>query len=208
MNTRTVLLWHNNGEQRIYFTVNPAKITVTRPNENRVKHLSMGGTVNIWGGRGLRTVTLETFLPDSVSPFYGGQEPESILSMLKSWQDSGDPVRLIISGSDINDAFLIEDVSETLVEGDRDVGLALTLREYKFKSALAALAGGTGVTSSAGTKRTDERTAAKSYTVKRGDTLWDIAHRFYGSGTEWRRIAEKNGVTNPRTLQIGKVLTL
>ena len=209
MNTRTVLLWHNNGEQRIYFTVNPAKITVTRPNENRVKHLSMGGTVNIWGGRGLRTVTLETFLPDSVSHFYGGQEPESILAMLKSWQDSGDPVRLIISGSDINDAFLIEDVSETLAEGDRDVGLTVTLREYKFKSALAALAGGSGTSStSAGTKRTDERTAAKSYTVKRGDTLWDIAHRFYGSGTQWRRIAEKNGVTNPRTLQIGKVLTL
>ena len=209
MNTRTVLLWHNNGEQRIYFTVNPAKITVTRPNENRVKHLSMGGTVNIWGGRGLRTVTLETFLPDSVSPFYGGQEPERILSMLKNWQDSGDPVRLIISGSDINDAFLIEDVSETLAEGDRDVGLTVTLREYKFKSALAALAGGSGTSSaSAGMKRTDERTAAKSYTVKRGDTLWDIAHRFYGSGTQWRRIAEKNGVTNPRTLQIGKVLTL
>ena len=85
----------------------------------------------------------------------------------------------------------------------------MTLREYKFKSALAALAGGSGTSSaSAGTKRTDERTAAKSYTVKRGDTLWDIAHRFYGSGTQWRRIAEKNGVTNPRTLQIGKVLTL
>ena len=33
MNTRTVLLWHNNGEERIYFTVNPARLTVTRPNE-------------------------------------------------------------------------------------------------------------------------------------------------------------------------------
>lgn len=117
-------------------------------------------------------------------------------------------MRLIISGSDINDAFLIEDVSETLAEGDRDVGLTVTLREYKFKSALAALAGGSEASASAGMKRTDERTAAKSYTVKRGDTLWDIAHRFYGSGTQWRRIAEKNGVTNPRTLQIGKVLTL
>ena len=208
MNTRTVLLWHNNGEERIYFTVNPARLTVTRPNENRVRSLAMGGTVNIWGGRGLREVRLTTFLPSAYSPFFDGKEPESVLAMLKSWQDSGDPVRLIISGSDINDAFLIEDVSETLAEGDRDVGLTVTLREYKFKSALAALAGGSGTASSAGTKRTDERTAAKSYTVKRGDTLWDIAHRFYGSGTEWRRIAEKNGVTNPRTLQIGKVLTL
>lgn len=142
MNTRTVLLWHNNGEERIYFTVNPARLTVTRPNENRVRSLAMGGTVNIWGGRGLREVRLTTFLPSAYSPFFDGKEPESILAMLKSWQDSGDPVRLIISGSDINDAFLIEDVSETLAEGDRDVGLTVTLREYKFKSALAALAGG------------------------------------------------------------------
>ena len=139
MNTRTVLLWHNNGEERIYFTVNPARLTVTRPNENRVRSLAMGGTVNIWGGRGLREVRLTTFLPSAYSPFFDGKEPESILAMLKSWQDSGDPVRLIISGSDINDAFLIEDVSETLAEGDRDVGLTVTLREYKFKSALAAL---------------------------------------------------------------------
>ena len=206
MNTRTVLLWHNNGEERIYFTVNPARLTVTRPNENRVRSLAMGGTVNIWGGRGLREVKLTTFLPAAASPFYNGQEPESVLAMLKSWQDSGDPVRLIISGSDINDAFLIEDVSETLAEGDRDVGLTLTLREYKFKSALAALAGGSAA--SVSKTRTDERVTPKTYTVKKGDTLWDIACRYYGDGTKWGAIAAKNGVADPRKLQIGKVLTL
>lgn len=206
MNTRTVLLWHNNGEERIYFTVNPARLTVTRPNENRVRSLAMGGTVNIWGGRGLREVKLTTFLPAATSPFYNGQEPESVLAMLKSWQDSGDPVRLIISGSDINDAFLIEDVSETLAEGDRDVGLTLTLREYKFKSALAALAGGSAA--SVSKTRTDERVTPKTYTVKKGDTLWDIACRYYGDGTKWGAIAAKNGVADPRKLQIGKVLTL
>ncbi len=209
MNTRTVLLWHNNGAERIYFTVNPARLTVTRPNENRVRSLAMGGAVNIWGGRGLREVRLTTFLPAVNSPFYNGQAPESVLAMLKSWQDSGDPVRLIISGSDINDAFLIEDVSETLAEGDRDVGLTLTLREYKFKSALAALAGGSGGASSAAAqKRTDERVTPRTYTVKKGDTLWDIACRFYGDGTKWGNIAAKNGVADPRKLQIGTVLTL
>ena len=168
----------------------------------------MGGTVNIWGGRGLREVKLTTFLPALSSPFYNGQEPESVLAMLKSWQDSGDPVRLIISGSDINDAFLIEDVSETLAEGDRDVGLTLTLREYKFKSALASLAGGNGGSSTVPQKRTDERVTPKTYTVKKGDTLWDIACRFYGDGTKWGSIAARNGVTDPRKLQIGTVLTL
>lgn len=211
MNTRTVLLWHNNGVERIYFTVNPARLTVTRPNENRVRSLAMGGSVNLWGGRGLREVRLETFLPATASPFYSGQAPGTVLAMLKRWQDSGDPVRLIVSGSDINDAFLIEGVSETLAEGDRDVGLTLTLREYKFKSALAALAGGSGggtASTATGTQRTDERTLPQTYTVKKGDTLWDLAHRFYGDATQWGVLAEKNGVTDPKTLQIGRVLTL
>ena len=209
MNTRTVLLWHNNGEERIYFTVNPARIAVSRPNRNRVLPLAMGGTVNAWGGRGLREVRLETFLPDADSPFYDGTDPQTVLTMLRAWQDSRDPVRLILSGSDINDAFLIEDVTETLREGDRDVGLTLTLREYKFKSALAALAGGSGGASSASAQmRTDERVMPQTYTVKKGDTLWDIACRFYGDGTKWGSIAAKNGVADPRKLQIGKVLTL
>lgn len=207
--SRTILIWHNNGEQQFTFTVNPERLRVSRPNCNRVERLAMGGTVNLWGGRGLREVSFTTFLPEERSPFYGGTDGAEVLSLLKAWQDSGDPVRLIVSGSDINDAFLIEDVSETLAEGDRDVGLTVTLREYKFKSALAALAGGSGGSGSAPVrKRTDERVTPQTYTVKKGDTLWDIACRFYGDGTKWGRIAAKNGVTNPRKLQIGKVLTL
>ena len=202
------MLWHNNGEERIYFTVNPARIAVSRPNRNRVLPLAMGGTVNAWGGRGLREVRLETFLPDVGSPFYDGTDPQTVLAMLRSWQDSGDPVRLILSGSDINDAFLIEDVTETLREGDKDVGLTLTLREYKFKSALAALAGGSGTDRGSVFQREDERVTPRTYTVKKGDTLWGIATRFYGDGTRWRELASKNGVGDPRKLQIGKVLAL
>ena len=109
MNTRTVLLWHNNGETQFTFAVNPADITVSRPNVNRVADLALGGQINLWGGRGLREVRLDTFLPREGSPFFAGRSPDTILSLLKTWQDSGDPIRLIISGTDINDAFLIED---------------------------------------------------------------------------------------------------
>lgn len=119
-------------------------------------------------------------------------------------------MRLILSGSDINDAFLIEDVTEVLREGDKDVSLTVTLREYKFKSALAALAGGAAGSGSGGGSpaREDERAVPSTYTVKKGDTLWDIACRFYGDGTKWGTLADKNGVADPRKLQIGKVLTL
>lgn len=204
MNTRTVLLWHNNGEQRITFTVNPGEMAISRPNRNQVYPLAMGGTVNAWGGRGLREVKLTTFLPEKHSPFYGGTDPQSVLSMLRSWQDSGDPIRLIISDTDINDAFLIEDLTETLREGDSDVGVTLTLREYKFKSALAALAG----TDQSSAKRQDERTIPETYTVRKGDTLWGIAVRFYGDGTRWSVLAAKNNIGDPKKLTVGKVLRL
>ena len=208
MNTRTVLLWHNNGAERIYFAVNPAEISVSRPNRNHVASLAMGGTVNLWGGRGLREVRLTTFLPAARSPFSDGNDPETVLSMLKSWQDSGDPIRLILSGSDINDAFLIEDVTECLREGDPDVWLSITLREYKFKSALAALAEKQSPGAQSAPARTDERVTPQTYTVKKGDTLWDIACRFFGDGTRWQELAAKNGVSDPRKLQIGKVIVL
>jgi len=203
-NTRTVLLWRNNGAERIYFTINPEEIVISRPNTNRVLSLAMGGSVNIWGGRGLREVRIATFLPGESSPFFRGESPASILGKLRRWQDSGDPVRLILSGSDINDAFLIEDVSESLREGDQDVGLTLTLREYKFKSALASLAG----ESVSAPVRADERILPRTYTVKAGDTLWAIAAQFYGDGTQWSSLASKNSVSDPKKLPVGKVLIL
>lgn len=204
MNTRTVLLWHNNGETQFTFAVNPADITVSRPNVNRTVSLAMGGQINLWGGRGLREVRLDTFLPRESSPFFQGRSPDAILSLLKSWQDSGDPIRLIISGTDINDAFLIEDASQSFREGDGDVWLSLRLREYKFQNVSRQQAQQTGQTA----QREDERITPKTYTVVKGDTLWDIAARFYGSGTKWGVLAEKNGITNPRRLQIGTVLYL
>ena len=47
--SRTILIWHNNGEQQFTFTVNPERLRVSRPNCNRVERLAMGGTVNLWG---------------------------------------------------------------------------------------------------------------------------------------------------------------
>lgn len=210
MNTRTVLLWHNNGEERIVFTVNPEEISISRPNRNRQLPLAMGGSVNFWGGRGLREVTLSTFLPAKTSPFYNGLSPETVLSMLRAWQDSGDPVRLILSDSDINDAFLIEDVTETLREGDADVGITISLREYKFKSALTQLAekAAGGAVAVSAPSREDDRVIPATYTVVRGDTLWAIASRFYGDGTRWRELAARSGVSDPRKLQIGTVIRL
>lgn len=46
------------------------------------------------------------------------------------------------------------------------------------------------------------------YVVKKGDTLSEIAERFYHNSHKWPQIAKANGVKNPRLLQIGKRLRI
>lgn len=52
------------------------------------------------------------------------------------------------------------------------------------------------------------KTATKTYVVKKGDTLWAISIRYYGTGTKWQRIADVNRIKDPRKLQIGTKLTI
>jgi len=51
---------------------------------------------------------------------------------------------------------------------------------------------------------------ASTYTVKRGDTLVQIAHRIYGNRNEWHRIFESNRdiLSSPHALRPGQVLKI
>jgi nucleoid-associated protein YgaU len=50
--------------------------------------------------------------------------------------------------------------------------------------------------------------AARTYTVVSGDTLWAIAERFYGDGSRYQVIADASGVSNPDLIYPGQVLTI
>lgn len=50
--------------------------------------------------------------------------------------------------------------------------------------------------------------APRTHTVASGDTLWAIAERFYGDGSQYQRIADASGVSNPDLIQPGQVLTI
>jgi nucleoid-associated protein YgaU len=48
----------------------------------------------------------------------------------------------------------------------------------------------------------------KTYTVVHGDTLWGIALRFYGDGTQYRKIATTNKIKNPDWIVVGQKLVI
>lgn len=50
--------------------------------------------------------------------------------------------------------------------------------------------------------------APKTYTVQKGDDLWNIAVREYADGYAWVKIARVNNLVNPNLIHPGNVLTL
>lgn len=49
---------------------------------------------------------------------------------------------------------------------------------------------------------------AKTYTVKKGDTLWGIAEAHLGSGTKYQYLADINDIPNPNLIYVGQVIKL
>ncbi len=207
-NTRTVLLWFDNDAERLTFSVNPQQIDIRRPQVSKTFHTITGEALHAAGGLGLTEVDFSTFLPAENSRFYAGLTPVEALQMLRRWQGSFRPVRLIISDSGINDAFLITEMTQTLREGDGDIGLSLRLREYKFSTVQSLSEPAVPASGLQLQLRPDERTDTRTHTVRAGDTLWAIAVRYYRDGTRWHEIAAQNGIADPQQLPIGKVLTL
>ena len=55
-----------------------------------------------------------------------------------------------------------------------------------------------------------EKTASKmkTYVVQSGDTLGKISSKVLGTTTAWKKIAEANGITNPKHLKVGMTLNI
>ncbi len=48
----------------------------------------------------------------------------------------------------------------------------------------------------------------KTYTVKKGDTLWGICKKNLGDGSKYPQIAKLNGIKNPNLISVGQVIKL
>lgn len=206
--TRKVTMSFNNGEYLFSLYVTPKNIKVTRPH-NTKKYISIEGKeLNLSAGEGLRRVTINTFLPKKDSWYISNAEftePDEIIRLIKLWQDSRKPMRLVISGTDINEAFLIEDFAEIFHEGDGDTEILLSLVQYRFVTAL--------LVENADSDRLYERDVTESagsrtHVVRKGDTLWAISKMYYGTPYRWQELKEKNNVRDVRKLQIGTVLKI
>lgn len=143
------------------------------------------------------------------------------LKLFKSWRDKLTPVRFIASngiGDDINTLVLIEELPEIEKAGEEgDKYISFKLLEYKeFGKKMQVVIKVDKAEKKVATvepKKPTPKVSPKStgtHVVQKGDTLWAIAKRYYGNGSQYPKIfnANKGIIKNPNLIYPGQKLVI
>ena len=202
----------NNNEERIRLPVLPSSFEVTVPHQNTTVNITNLGEINLIGKTGLINMNIEGFFPNQEYPFClytSFSKPYEYIKQLLKWKNSGKPIRVIVTNTPINYAMAIESLTYSEVDGTGDVYFSLELKEYKFISTTkqtTTTSNGTTLTTPTTTRQV--KSPSDSYVVKKGDTLWLIAKKVTGDGSNYKAIAAKNNITDPNKIYVGQKLVI
>ncbi|MBC8580010.1 LysM peptidoglycan-binding domain-containing protein [Zhenhengia yiwuensis] len=203
----------NNNEERLRLPVIPSSFEVSIPHQNTTINITNLGEINLIGKTGLATMTIESFFPKQQYSFCLYKDfphPYDCIKLLLKWKESGKPIRVIVTETPINYAMAIESITYSEVDGTGDVYFILELKEYKFIKAsnVTTTTTANGITLKVPETKREIKTTPNEYVVKKGDTLWGIAKKVTGEGSNYKAIAKKNNIKNPDSLKVGQRLVI
>ena len=209
--------------KQILLPVTPAEIEMKTGNRNKAVYILNFGEMNLAKKPGLQEIRFTALLPGRRYSFVqtedGFHEPEYFLNCFKEYKATAKPVQLILfrrlaDGTQLfcgNMDVLLEDYTVTEKGGEQgDFWVEMCWKEWKTaKSIRYSVKGQNGgnVLVEQGKER-QAKTPAVTYTVKKGDCLWNIAKKQMGDGTKYKEIAQKNGISDPNRIYPGQVLKL
>ena len=197
------------------------KLTVKIKGKNKTLTLLNEGEINF-----LRTPGLsEIVLPVTLSMLTGSRSPSYYMGVLERLKTSKGTTQFILVRRspdgrrlfDTNMTVSVEDynITEDAKEG-LDVSVDINLKQWRSYGTKTAKveqpSTDTGKQTVTVEKERDASTApsAKTYTVKKGDTLWAISAKYYGAGAQYTKIygANTDKISNPNLIYPGQVLTI
>ena len=209
--------------KQILLPVTPAEIEMKTGNRNKAVYILNFGEMNLAKKPGLQEIRFTALLPGRRYSFVqtedGFHEPEYFLNCFKEYKATAKPVQLILfrrlaDGTQLfcgNMDVLLEDYTVTEKGGEQgDFWVEMCWKEWKTaKSIRYSVKGQNGgnVLVEQGKER-QAKTPATTYTVKKGDCLWNIAKKQLGDGAKYKEIAQKNGISDPNRIYPGQVLKL
>lgn len=169
------------------------------------------GDIAIFGGKGLRTIEISSFFPNpernyKFVNYTSYPKPYDCVSKTRKWMHAGEVVRFIVTGTEINFKVRITDFTFSQQDGTGDVYFTINLKEYRAIKITSTTPSKDKTDNKDRTdtkdnntdkNKTDTDSKQTIYIVKNGDTLWDIAKKYYGKGSDYTKIKEKNKSTYP-----------
>lgn len=173
--------------------------------------LSELGSIAAPTARTLCAEPLEVLLPAQDYPFNvpgANLDPWAYVEALERRCDARSVQRYIITGTPVNAAVYIEEISYTEPDGTGDIRATIRLQEAKTpKAAPAASSLELGLELESREEPGGDLVPS-SYTVAGGDTMFAIARRFYGDGSLCWRLAAYNSIKNANVIHPGQVIQL
>jgi LysM repeat protein len=214
----------------VLLPVTPSKIQTKIKNQNKTVNLINEGEVNILKSAGLTEVAFEVLIPQVKYPFAvypnGFKKAEYYLNKFEQLKTSKQPFQFICSRVSPSGALLFEtnlkvSLEEYEIEESADNGTDITvtirLKQYKpygtKEIKIVTIPTATAVKSTATitqSRPTESAPKAKTYTVVKGDCLWNIAKKYLGDGARYTEIynLNKDKIKSPNLIYPGQVLTL
>lgn len=202
--------------KEIIIPVLPSKLKVTSAGDNDTDTVLGLGEVLILRQKRLRTVSWDSFCPAHSAPYAPGviTPPLELIRAIQTVRDALQPVRLLITGTDldINVRMGIESFDYEERSGELgDLYYSIKLSEWKDYSPRRIVLQEKKPTAKDPSRAGQPNGMPKTYTVVKGDCLWYIAKRFYGKGGEWPKIYSANKAIiggNPNLIYPGQVFTI
>lgn len=206
------------GYDTFRFPVLPEKVELSYSSNNDSIRVCGVGEVTIIQDEDAVVLKFESFFP---ATYFSGCDykdipnPQSAVNKLNEMKKSRKPVRLTITGGLGASMYATIEDFKTWEEGG-DVGTiyySIKFKEYKETTIrqIKVNVSNKKASISGTSSRTNPTPSARTYTVVRGDCLWNIAKKFYGSGAKYTVIYNANkGVIggNPNLIYPGQVLTI
>ena len=207
---------------KIRFPVVPSSIGVNRSNNIDTQSVLKLGEVPIFNGTSLKTIELTSFFPNqeySFCDYTGFMKPYQFSEKIQKWMYEGKPLRIIVTDSPTNMQCLIQQFDTVEQDGTRDLYFTLNLVEYRpievpnlsnnnaSSSSTSNSSNNSQNTSRPSETNTSSNNQQKSHKVIKGDSLWDIAQKYYGNGSLYPKIKEANKSKYPSLAKSNVIYT-
>lgn len=209
----------------VLLPIAPSKIETKIKNQNKTVNLINEGEVNILKTAGLTEIKFDVLLPAQEYAFAifeeGFQPPSFFLEKFEKLKTANKPFLLLVNRMRANEFLFdtsmnmsLEDytIKEDAAENN-DVWVSLNFKQYRdYDTKTLKVAKSNKKTSKKKAtvikKRPTTKTVPKSYTVKKGDNLWNICKSKLNDSTKCWEIAKKNNIKNPHLIYPGQVIKL